>query len=338
MGKIQAIQQLEQRKDYMREELESARRVLAGESQALTALSQSLGADFVLAVDQLDRVHDSKGRVVVTGMGKSGHIGRKIAATMASTGTPAIYVHPGEASHGDLGMITRDDVILAISNSGETKELSDILAFSKRHTIMLIGITSGQGSTLDNTADISLLLPPEPEMCPMGLAPTTSTTMTLALGDALAIAAMERRGFTAEQFRGFHPGGKLGNILIKVKDLMHHGDGVLPLIPANMMMPAALDVMSAKKFGCVAIIDAEQTLLGIITDGDLRRNLSRDLVDKTVGEVMTKDPKTITPDALAAEALSIMNSKSITSLLVVDEANIVRGLIHIHDLLRAGVM
>lgn len=315
------------------QDLASAKAVLKLESEGLLALADSLDEAFAKAVDVLAAV---KGRIVVTGMGKSGHIGRKIAATLASTGAPAFFVHPGEASHGDLGMVTQDDAILGLSNSGETAELSDFIAYSRRFSIPLISITSRQGSTLSESADVSLVLPAAKEACPLGLAPTTSTTMTLALGDALAVALLERRGFSADDFQQFHPGGSLGNQLMKVKDLMHAGED-LPLVRPNDPMSVTLLEITAKHFGCVAVTDDDLTLAGIITDGDLRRHMTDDLIKKTAKDIMTVGAQTIGAGALAVEALAIMNAKSITSLFVVDAADKVIGVLHIHDCLRAGI-
>jgi arabinose-5-phosphate isomerase len=314
-------------------DIESAKNVLKLEAQGLMALSDSMDENFAKAVDICARV---EGRIIVTGMGKSGHIGRKIAASLASTGTPAFFVHPGEASHGDLGMVTQADAILGLSNSGETSELSDVIAYSRRFSIPLISITSRAASTLAEAADVSLVLPNAQEACPLGLAPTTSTTMTLALGDALAVALLERRGFSADDFQQFHPGGSLGNQLMKVKDLMHSGD-TLPLASLNDPMSETLLEMTAKHFGCVAVVDEEHILLGVITDGDLRRNMTDDLIKKSAGDIMTVGAKTISANALAVEAISIMNDKAITSLFVLDDVNKVIGIIHIHDCLRAGI-
>lgn len=317
-------------------DLASARRVLTIEADALRQLEQSLDDNFVQAVNV---IAEAKGRVIVSGMGKNGHIGNKIAATLASTGTPAQFVHPAEASHGDLGMITKADVVLCLSNSGGTKELSDIIAYTRRFNIPLIAIVGKADSTLGRRADIALILPPAPEACPMGLAPTTSTTLALALGDALAVALLERQGFNSDQFRVFHPGGKLGGALVKVSDLMHTGDAI-PLKPHTTLMSEALIEISAKSFGCVGIIDDDNLLVGIITDGDLRRHMGPDLVDKVVTEVMTANPQTITPRALAGEALAQMNStgyNGITCLFVKDREEVV-GIISVHDCLRSGVM
>ncbi|NBC96180.1 MAG: KpsF/GutQ family sugar-phosphate isomerase, partial [Deinococcus-Thermus bacterium] len=273
---------------------------------------------------------------VVTGIGKSGHIARKIAATLASTGTPAFYVHPSEASHGDLGMVAREDALIALSNSGDTAELADILAFARRFAVPVIAVTSRVASTLGEHADVRLLLPEAPEACPMGLAPTTSTTMMLALGDALAIALLERRGFTRDDYRELHPGGSLGKRLIKVSDVMHDGDA-LPLCTSGTRMADAILVMTAGSFGCVGVVDADGTLTGIVTDGDLRRNMDDDLLTRPIESVMTPTPLTIRPGALAAEALGTMNTLAITSLFVLDETRRPVGIVHIHDCLRAGV-
>lgn len=310
-----------------------AHRVLATEAEALGALAQSLDGPFIAACDALAGV---KGRVVVSGMGKSGHVGCKVAATLASTGTPSFFVHPAEASHGDLGMITTDDAVIALSNSGETPELSDIIAFTRRFNIPLIGITSRPASTLAVQSDVALVLPPIPEACPMGLAPTTSTTMMLALGDALAVALLERRGFTAADFRIFHPGGQLGRRLLKVADIMHGGDGLPVVKPQDGMTQVILE-MTAKSLGCVGVVGEDGLLAGIITDGDLRRHLDPDLMHAPAQQVMTRNPKTVAPSLLAAEALRIMNEKSITSLFVVDDGRPV-GVVHVHDLLRSGVV
>ncbi|GAB3439611.1 KpsF/GutQ family sugar-phosphate isomerase [Insolitispirillum peregrinum] len=312
--------------------LTSARNTLALEATALTTMAAELGREFLAALALMER---AQGRVVVSGMGKSGHIGTKIAATLASTGTPSLFVHPAEASHGDLGMVTTQDVVLAISNSGETSELSDIIAFTRRFAIPLVAITSRAGSTLAQAADVALVLPAVAEACPHGLAPTTSTTATLALGDALAVALLERRGFSASDFRLFHPGGKLGKRLQKVADLMH-GAEALPLCAPTVTMAEALLVMTSKSFGCVGVVENDQ-LVGIITDGDLRRHMAPDLPGKAVGAVMTRGPKSVTPTLMAAEALHIMNASKVTSLFVVENGKPV-GILHIHDLLRAGLV
>ncbi|MER2519668.1 MAG: KpsF/GutQ family sugar-phosphate isomerase [Bdellovibrionales bacterium] len=311
----------------------SARHVLTEEGKALERLASLLGPDFAKAVRLLVAC---EGRAIVSGMGKSGHIARKIAATMASTGTPAHFVHPGEASHGDLGMITPQDVVLALSNSGETAELRDLIAYTRRFSIPLISMTRNATSTLAKAADAALVTPYESEVCPMGLAPTTSTTMMLALGDALAVAVLECKGFTADDFHNFHPGGKLGKLLARVGELMHKGDE-LPLAPETASMADVLVVMTAKSFGCAGIVDDQGNLTGIITDGDLRRNLKHaDLLKEPASSIMTKAPLTVAPTILAAEALKILNEHKRTQLFVVENGNPV-GLLHIHDLLRVGI-
>lgn len=318
-------------------DLDTARQVLALESEALTALAASLDDRFAQAVSLLA---GASGRVVVSGMGKSGHVARKIAATLASTGTPALFVHPAEASHGDLGMIVAGDAVLALSNSGETPELADLVGHAKRFGLPLVGITGRPGSTLARAADVALVLPDAPEACPMGLAPTTSTTMQLALGDAVAVALLTRRGFTAADFRVFHPGGKLGARLSRVRDLMH-GAAELPLAPPDTSMDAAIVAMTARRFGCLGVQGADGRLLGIITDGDLRRGLEAGggggLLTRSAAEIMTRAPRTVRPDTLAAEALHEMNTRAITTLFVVDDEGRPVGILHIHDLLRAGV-
>jgi len=313
-------------------DLAAGRRVLQLESRALWCLAQELDVGFTRAVDILDC---AKGRIVVSGMGKSGHIGNKIAATLASTGAPAIFVHPAEASHGDLGMITRDDALLVLSNSGETTELSDMVHFSRRYEIPLIAIVGRANSTLAESADVALIMADEPEAGTLGLAPTTSTTMTLALGDALAVALFERKQFTESDFHVFHPGGKLGQSLVRVRDIMH-GEADLPLVGPDMLMSEVLIIITAKRFGCVGVVDESGDLLGIVTDGDLRRNLADDLLERTAGDLMTIQPQTIHEDALAAEAVRVMNANEITGLFVTDDARPV-GILHIHDCLRAGI-
>ena len=315
-------------------DIASARRLFCMEAAGIKALEESIDGNFSAAVRVL---HNVTGRVIVSGMGKSGHIGRKIAATLASTGTPSHYVHPGEASHGDLGMVTRDDAVLALSNSGETPELRDIAEFTRRFSIPLIVITSGVGSTLSELADVVLLLPAIPEACPMGLAPTTSTTMSLAMGDAIAVTLLERKGFSAKDFKVLHPGGKLGNSLLRVSDLMHEGDE-LPLATGAVSMLDVIPVMSEKRFGCVGVVNDDGDLVGIVTDGDLRRTLAENLLNKSVADVMTTAPKTIKRQALAAEAVAVMNDLEITNLFIVDEKSSVPiGIVHIHDLLKAGI-
>ena len=314
-------------------DLETARRVLTIEAEGLQALAAGLDGGFLAAVETLEAV---AGRIVVTGMGKSGHVGRKIAATLASTGAPAVYVHPGEASHGDLGMIAPGDAVIALSNSGNTAELSDIIAFTRRFAIPLLAITARRESTLARQADRVLPLPRAEEACPMGLAPTTSTTLMLALGDALAVTLLARKGFTKDDFQVLHPGGSLGRQLARVRDLMH-GDDELPLVAPETPMREALLVMTARRFGCLGITGAGGVLAGIITDGDLRRHMSPDLLGQRAETVMTPNPRHIGAGALAAEALGIMNRAGITSLFVVDADGVPEGILHIHDCLRAGV-
>jgi len=313
-------------------DIASARRVLKTAAEALVALADSLGADFARAVETLAAV---PGRVVVTGMGKSGHVARKIAATLASTGQPAFFVHPAEASHGDLGMVTPGDAVVALSNSGETPELSDIVAYSRRFAIPLVAITMRANSSLAQAADVTLVLVPAAEACPMGLAPTTSTTMMMALGDALAVAMLERKDFSVADFKALHPGGQLGRRLLKVGDLMHGGDA-LPTVRRDLVMAEVLLVMTAKSLGCAGVLSDEGRLEGIITDGDLRRNMRPDLLSLPACEVMTRTPKTVRPNLLAAEAVRIMNAKGITSLFAVED-DIPVGVLHVHDCLRAGV-
>ena len=314
----------------------SALRTLDTEAEGVAALaaamSDGLGAPFVAAVET---IRAARGRVIVTGMGKSGHVARKIAATLASTGTPAFFVHAADASHGDLGMITSDDVMLALSWSGETEELKDLINYSRRFRIVLIAVTVNVESTLGKAADIVLALPATREACPHNLAPTTSSLMQLALGDALAIALLESRGFTAIDFGVFHPRGRLGAALKFVAEVMHPGVAV-PLIKRGAPMSDAIVEMSAKGFGCVAVIEENGKLAGVITDGDLRRHMRADFLQASVDAVMTAAPKTVRPDQLASEALQILNSSKITALIVVEAERPV-GIVHFHDLLRAGV-
>jgi arabinose-5-phosphate isomerase len=315
----------------------AGRRVLEIEGSALTAFANTLDASFAAAVDQMMNV---RGRVIVCGIGKSGHIARKIAATLASTGTPSQFLHASEAAHGDLGMVTMDDCVLVLSNSGETTELSDVIRYTRRYRIPLIGMASRTDSTLLKASDIALLLPRAQEACPTGLAPTTSTTLTMALGDALAVAIMERRGFTPEKFHQFHPGGALGAQLVAVGEVMHRGRD-MPVVSADTSMRETLLEMTSKGFGIAGVIDAAGRLQGVITDGDLRRNMDT-LLSQSAGEVATSDPLTIAPDALASAALGMMNNpdRPATCLFVVDpgdEAGAPVGVIHVHDALRAGV-
>ena len=314
----------------------SALRTLDAEGSGVAAIAASLqgplGSTFAAAVGL---ILEAKGRVIVTGLGKSGHVARKIAATFASTGTPAFFVHSAEASHGDLGMITADDVIVALSWSGEQPEMKNLITYAKRFRIALIAMTAEPGSTLSKAADVALTLPKAREACPHNLAPTTSSLMLLALGDALAIALLEGRGFTSMDFSVLHPGGKLGAMLKYVRDLMHAGDAV-PLKPLGTPMSDALVEMSSKGFGCVGIVDGRGHIVGIVTDGDLRRHMRPDLMTALVDDVMTKNPKTIGRDLLASEALEMLNSAKITTLIVTDARKAV-GIVHLHDFLRAGV-
>lgn len=314
--------------------LDTAARVIRAEAAALNQLAEGLDGRFREAIDLL---RACKGRVIVTGIGKSGHIGNKIAATLASTGTPAQFVHPAEASHGDLGMITTSDVVLAISNGGEAAELANLIAYSRRYDIPLIGLTSQQGSTLGRQSDVVLLLPQTGEACGTGVVPTNSTTMTLAMGDALAVALMENRAFTAEHFRDFHPGGKLGAQLSRVADLMHVG-AALPLVSEDAAMSQALMEISGKGFGVTGVTDTDGKLTGIITNGDLSRHMEG-LMSLKARDVMTASPITIDPGALAEKAVGVMNQHKITCLLVVDPASpqTPAGLLHIHDCLRVGL-
>ena len=315
------------------QDIVAARRAINLEIEALQEMSGALDENLTKA---LDLMQNCKGRIIVTGMGKSGHIGRKIAATLASTGTPSFFIHPGEASHGDLGMLTENDVVLAISNGGESKELSDILIYCKRYGIHLIAITKNPQSSLGKNSDLVLKLPDHAEACPLGLAPTSSTTATLVMGDILAIDLMERKGFSEVDYKQRHPGGKLGAILRKVSDVMHTGDE-MPLIGEDAIMQDALITMSSKMLGCVGIIDKDGNLTGIITDGDLRRWMSPNLISEKVSKVMTKNPKTIAPDVLAVEAVNVMNNtgRGITNLFVVEGKKPI-GIIHIHDCLKIG--
>lgn len=319
-------------------DLAAARRVLATASEALVSLADALDGDFSRAVGLMLAAHENHktGRIIVSGMGKSGHVARKIAATFSSTGTPAYFVHPAEASHGDMGAITRQDVLLLLSWGGETAELSDLITYAKRNRIPIVAIGANPDSTLIKAADVRLVLPRAPEACPMGLAPTTSTTMMLSLGDALAVALMERKGFSADQYRDFHPGGSLGRALIRVSDLMHSGDAV-PLAREETNMREVLLTMASGRLGCVGIVDDNGGLIGIVTDGDIRRH-AEGIENRNAREVMTADPKIAHPDQLAAEALALMTEKKITQLFVLAEGDSrPQGVIHIHDCLRAGI-
>ncbi|MGX0876270.1 arabinose-5-phosphate isomerase [Roseovarius sp. MBR-154] len=309
----------------------TASRVLRLEADALGVMAETPPEGFARAAEMM---LGAGGRVVVSGMGKSGHVARKIAATLASTGTPALYLHPGEASHGDLGMVTGGDVCLLLSNSGETRELSDLIQYARRFGLPMVAITRVAGSTLARQADVALILPDMPEACAIGMAPTTSTTCALALGDALAVALMERRGFAADAFHVFHPGGKLGAQFLRVRDVMHTGTA-LPVVEPATPMGETLIEMSAKGFGIVAVAENGQ-LRGVITDGDLRRNLDG-LMGRDAGTVATADPRTAQPEMLVSEALGVMNRHKIGALLVVEEDGMLCGLVHIHDCLRAGV-
>lgn len=314
-------------------DLISAKNTIDKEIEALRVMGSELGASLTEALNMMQH---AKGRVILTGMGKSGHIARKIAASLASTGTPSFFVHPAEASHGDLGMITNEDVIIAISNSGESKELVDILNYSKRFGIPLIAITKNPGSSLGKAGDVVLKLPDSAEACPLGLAPTSSTTATLVLGDVLTVAMIERNGFSKSQFNQRHPGGKLGSVLRRVSDLMHKGEE-MPVLNQNASMHDVLLEMTSKRLGCVGFVDNFGVLTGIFTDGDLRRCLSNDILNKTGIDVMTKAPKVISPSAMASEAVKIMHEKKITNLFAV-ENGIPVGVIHIHDCLDKGIV
>jgi arabinose-5-phosphate isomerase len=311
-----------------------ARRVLDTEIAGLNALKSSIGPDFAAIVA---RVGALKGRLICAGVGKSGHVARKIAATLASTGTPAMFIHPTEASHGDMGMIGPDDGVLALSKSGEVSEMSDLIAYTKRFSIPLIAMTANANSVLGKAGDHLMLLPEAIEACGETRAPTTSTTMQIAYGDALAVALLEQRGFTAQDFRVYHPGGKLGAMLKSVRDLMHSGDDV-PLVETTTPMMEALLTMTAKRFGATGVVDANGALIGIITDGDIRRRAGTDFADLTAQDVMTPSPMTIDPEALAGAALAALNDKGRTVIFAIDDHQKPVGILHIHDLLRAGVV
>jgi arabinose-5-phosphate isomerase len=317
----------------------AAKQTLEVETEGLkalrVALDGELGQRFDAAIGVILAAQTKAGRVIVTGMGKSGHIGRKISATLASTGVPSHFVHPAEASHGDLGMVGSHDVVLGLSWSGEAPELADIIAYTRRFSVPLIAITSRGESALGAGADIALVLPKMPEACPNGLAPTTSTTMQLAMGDALAVALLSLRGFTAQDFRQFHPGGKLGARLLKARDLMHVSEA-MPLVKKTVFLSEAIVEMSSKRFGMTGVIDEMGLLIGIVTDGDLRRAFKGDFKDRPVTDIMTPSPRTTTPDVLASQILAQMNEAKITSLFVVDN-NKPQGVIHLHEILKAGV-
>lgn len=311
---------------------EAGQRVIRVEAEALNALEASIDTAFV---DAVKLMNTAKGRVILVGVGKSGHVARKIAATLASTGCPSYFIHPTEASHGDLGMITTSDVVLALSRSGETKELSDLIHYTRRFEIPLISITANTTSSLAQASDVSLIIPDAPEACAETRAPTTSTTLTMALGDALAVALLELRGFTGEDFKTFHPGGKLGAMLRTVEDLMHTGDE-LPVVITGTEMPEALAEMSEKGFGCVAVTDPDGVLMGIVTDGDIRRLVSKGRMAMTIDDAMTRDPIVAIPGMLASAVLALMNDKRITQIFIVDEEKPI-GVVHMHDFLKVGV-
>ena len=316
-------------------DLDIARIVLHNEAAGLTKLAHALDGSFLKALDIME---SAKGRVVISGVGKSGHIANKIAATLASTGTPAQFVNAGEASHGDLGMITKQDALIALSNSGETPELSNLVAYTKINSIPLISITGRAGSSLDKAGDVSLVLPDIKEACPLNLAPTTSTTLMLALGDALAVSLLERQKFSPEKFNALHPGGQLGRRFLKVADIMHSGDSI-PLVNTDTPMSETLLIMTNKSFGCVGVLNAEGSLVGVITDGDLRRHIDKNLLGQLASDIMTDKPKTVKPNQLAAAALKLMNEDGhpITALFIVENRKPL-GILHIHDLLRAGIV
>jgi arabinose-5-phosphate isomerase len=331
-GKLRVVQQ----SNAFAAALHSAVRTLDLECEGLQALRAALDQELGPALGKaIAMLATAKGRVIVTGIGKSGLVGQKLASSFSSTGTPAYFVHPSEASHGDLGMVTSDDAIVALSWSGESMELGNILTYSRRFKVPLIGITSGADSTLAKQSDVVLTLPRSKEACPHGLAPTTSTTMQLALGDCLAIALLEHKGFTAHDFKVFHPGGSLGAALKFVSDVMHTGER-LPLVAEDTLMSAALVTMTQKSFGCLGVVDGKGKLVGVITDGDLRRHMGADLLKALAGNIMTRKPKVVSPDLLASAALEVINSSRITALFVVDKGKPV-GILHVHDLLRTGV-
>lgn len=312
--------------------IEAGRKVIQVEAEALSALAASLGDAFADVIEKLAQI---EGRVILAGVGKSGHVARKIAATLASTGAPSLYIHPTEASHGDLGMITGKDAVVALSRSGETKELGDLIHYTRRFEIPLVAMTIDAGSALAKAADIALVLPDVPEACAATQAPTTSTTLMMALGDAIAIALLERSGFTAEDFKTFHPGGKLGAMLRTVDDLMHT-DGALPIVPTGMEMADALAVMSEKGFGCLAVTESGGDLIGIVTDGDIRRLVAKGRMAMTIDGAMTRNPITVAPGTLASAALKMMNEKRITQVFVLQGERPI-GVLNMHDFLKAGV-
>jgi arabinose-5-phosphate isomerase len=335
------VEKMDKASGRKNDDLSHAVRVLEAEAEGLRALAKALDGGFTAAIDLIQSMKDrGGGRLIVAGIGKSGHVARKIAATLASTGTPSFFVHPGEASHGDLGMITENDIVLLLSYSGESAELSDLIHYTRRFGVKLIGITGGATGTLAKHADITLLLPKVPEACPNGLAPTTSTTMMLALGDAIAVALLERMGLTPEQFRVFHPGGKLGQKLKTVHEIMHDFDE-LPIVGMTAKMDEALLVLTGKNLGCVLVTDGARGLRGLITDGDLKRHMGPDLLTKKVTDIMTVSPMTIGADALAAEAVNVMTrtpGRYVTSLVVTEADGKLCGLIRLQDCLQAGVV
>ncbi len=313
----------------------SALRTVTTEQAGVAALADALQGDMAESFARaVELIADVRGRIIVTGVGKSGHVGAKIAATFASTGTPAFFVHPAEANHGDLGMVGRDDAILAMSWSGETQELKGIIAYSRRFSIPLVAITAGETSALARESDVVLQLPRTPEACPHGLAPTTSTLLQLVVGDALAVALLEARGFTPDHFRDLHPGGQLGANLTRLAEIMHQGDA-LPVVALGTRMPEAVRELSRKRFGCVCVVDSDGLLAGIVTDGDLARNLERNLAETAIEEIMTRSPKTVRPQIMASAALAILNESDISALVVVEDGRPV-GIVHFHDLLRIG--
>ncbi len=317
----------------------SITRTMAKAVEGISALAARFASDPNLSssfVKAVELIANSGGRVVVSGVGKSGHVGRKIAATMASTGTSSYFVHPTEASHGDLGMITSDDLLILLSWSGETAELGNMLTYAKRFNVPVISVTSNSESLLARNSAVAITLPKVVEACPHGLAPTTSAMLQLAVGDALAIALLERRGFSAEDFKTFHPGGKLGSQLLLVSELAHSGEAV-PLLPIGTAMSDAVIHMSTKGFGVLGIVDEKGLLIGVITDGDLRRHMSQTLLSETVDTIMSRNPRVVKSSILASAAMEFMQAQKVTVLFLVDERGAPTGILHIHDLLRAGV-